>query len=57
MTGEKQIPIGTKWVDAQGRTWEVQRMLAFGRYYVATTDGKRTAEMRAGEIQQALRRK
>lgn len=54
MLYEKQIAIGTKWTDNLGRTWIVERMLAFGRYYVVTADGKRTAEMRTGEILLAI---
>jgi len=33
---EKQIALGTKWLDGKGQTWEVMRMLANGRYQVAT---------------------
>jgi rhamnose utilization protein RhaD (predicted bifunctional aldolase and dehydrogenase) len=52
----KSTSVGMKWTDAKGRTWEVMRMLAFGRYEVATADRKNTAEMRGDEIRLAIER-
>jgi hypothetical protein len=52
----KALEIGTRWMDDKGQTWEVKRMLPYGRYEVVTVDRKRTAEMRGEEIQAAIER-